>query len=193
MPLESGTQGQWENLALATVFFGANDSVVEGEKQYVPLEEYGHNLATIVNHIRVASQSEPTIILVTPPVVDSKQWPSRNIENTKKYAAVVRTVARDLNVHLLDLWAESPYKMELTDFRDGLHYGETGNTKMAEGIKNIIRNNVPHLCPEDGFGMKMHFPYHGVLGDAKYGPESEDGPDYYANLISTWNWEGPSI
>ena len=35
-----------------TVFFGANDAALPGERQHVPMEEYAKNLGTIVTSIR---------------------------------------------------------------------------------------------------------------------------------------------
>lgn len=177
----------WENLVLATVFFGANDSVFEGEKQYVPLEEYRLNLIAIVNHIRAVAGAHVAVILVTPPVVDSVQWPTRASDNSSKYADAVRAVSIELDTHLLDLWV-SKAEMNLTDFRDGLHFGESGNLKMGKGIQRIIRKKIPTLCPEAGFPMQMHFPAHGDLGDAKYLPENACEADYYSTIISSWDW-----
>jgi lysophospholipase L1-like esterase len=87
----------------ATVFFGANDAALPGELQHVPPEEYGQNLAEIVEQMRSRlspfspktnnatkannsedQQSCPSageyysndlpIILFTPPPVDAKAW-----------------------------------------------------------------------------------------------------------------------
>lgn len=40
------------DLLFATVFVGANDAVLAGNAQHVPLETYQQNLATIVTRIR---------------------------------------------------------------------------------------------------------------------------------------------
>jgi lysophospholipase L1-like esterase len=179
----------WKDLALAIVFFGANDAVLAGDKAHVPLAEYSASLAAIVGRIRSAAGPQVAIILVTPPCVDAEQWPTRSVQAASQYAAAVRAAAAALHTHVLDLWADTEYKMELSDFRDGLHFGESGNFKMGSGIKNIIRNELPHLCPEDGCPMEMHYPPHFVLGDALYLPEESDESNHYAEIISSWEWK----
>ena len=44
-------------ILFATVFFGANDASLPGERQHVPLEEYGKNLEKIIAGIRYVSNS----------------------------------------------------------------------------------------------------------------------------------------
>lgn len=41
-----------EGVLFCTVFFGANDAALPGERQHVPLDEYGENLGKIVTSIR---------------------------------------------------------------------------------------------------------------------------------------------
>lgn len=179
----------WKGLVIATVFFGANDAVSAGDRQHVPVEEYRQNITSIVKHIRAAAEPVVAIILVTPPVVDSAQWPSRSIDNARVYADAVRSVAVEENTHLLDLWVPSPAGgMNLSDLRDGLHFGETGNYKMSEALKTLIRSDLPQLCPENEDMFQMHFPTHGVLGDAKFGPDEEGEASHYTDLISSWTW-----
>ena len=174
---------------IATVFFGANDAVCAGDKQHVPVDEYRENITSIVRHIRAAAGRDVAIILVTPPVVDSVQWPTRSIDNAHVYAEAVRSVAAEEKTHLLDLWAPSPVgAMELADFRDGLHFGESGNYKMSEGLRNLIRTELPQLCPENEDAYPMHFPPHIVLGDAKFDPTDEAEASHYCQLISSWAW-----
>jgi len=48
---QQGTAAEAEVLFVA-VFFGANDAALPGERQHVPLEEYGDNLVKIVRHLR---------------------------------------------------------------------------------------------------------------------------------------------
>jgi lysophospholipase L1-like esterase len=93
-----------QEVLFATVFFGANDAALPGELQHVPPEEYGQNLAKIVEQMRRSHlspfspktnnetkapnsdedhQSCPSpgdysndlpIILFTPPPVDVEAW-----------------------------------------------------------------------------------------------------------------------
>jgi len=55
-----------------TVFLGANDAAIAGERQHIPVEEYGENLAEIIKRIRGANEGSPDfpIIVMTPPPVD---------------------------------------------------------------------------------------------------------------------------
>ena len=49
--------GGGSGILFATVFFGANDASLPGERQHVPVEEYGRNLEKIISHIRYVSMS----------------------------------------------------------------------------------------------------------------------------------------
>lgn len=96
-----------QEVLFATVFFGANDAALPGELQYVPPEEYGKNLATIVEYMRAnlqqpgSSDGETSldsgreenndhngplpIILFTPPPVDIAAWyKERGLDKTMK-------------------------------------------------------------------------------------------------------------
>ena len=42
----------YEDVLFCTVFLGANDAALPGERQHVPLDEYQANLGTIVSHLR---------------------------------------------------------------------------------------------------------------------------------------------
>lgn len=184
----------WSDLLLTVIFFGANDAVSVGDKQYVPLDEYRSNLVGMVDHLRMVSKSR--IILVTPPPVCSAQWPTRSIENAATYAEEVRSVALDMNTLLLDLWNHEGAVIDLSDLRDGLHFGESGNRKMAEGIKAVIRSNIPELCPEIadtfiGSYLQIHFPYHGDLGDATLAAVGTGTDPAVAckEVIDAWHWK----
>ena len=55
---DGGSSKEAENIAsdggilFCTVYFGANDAALPGERQHVSLEEYGQNLGTIITSIR---------------------------------------------------------------------------------------------------------------------------------------------
>ena len=98
---DDNREGNDNKFLFCTVFFGANDSALPGQRQYVPLEEYGSNLEKIITSIRegctgttdekgatdvngdrstASSFSSPTssssfpIIVITPPPVDADAW-----------------------------------------------------------------------------------------------------------------------
>jgi len=56
------------NIRLITVFFGANDAVIEGFPQHVPFEEYCRNLKQILTHSVVTAHC-PKILLINPPPI----------------------------------------------------------------------------------------------------------------------------
>jgi hypothetical protein len=96
------------------IFFGANDSVLPGNYQYVPLDQYRRNLELLYRHPSVRAHN-PTIILVTPPPVNEYQFSileapvsgssfTRTAENTKIYADACRQVGEKDNLPIVDLW-----------------------------------------------------------------------------------------
>ncbi len=178
-------------LVLATVFFGANDAVLAGDKQHVPVDEFRLNLIHIVGNLR-SKHSNAVIILITPATVDSNMWPNRSVESVSIYAETVRNVAAELQVDLLDLWVE-PHRIEMADLNDGLHFGESGNAKVAEGIRSIARK-YKFICPEDNPdgspNMKIHFPHHSTLGQISN--TLADGKDAaainYRSILDEWEW-----
>ena len=144
-----------------TILLGANDSVDPTSSQHVPLNEYTDNITQIINHIRRIN-SRVKIILITPPRVDSNQWPTRAESVVSLYADAIRLLSIDLGTHLIDTWggisAEPVHcpldnegnvcDIRLDDLRDGLHLGVEGNKKLANCIMKLIRNELPHLCPD---------------------------------------------
>ena len=117
-----------------TVFFGANDAALPGERQHVPPDEYGKNLRRIVEHVRSgpgrtargAGDGGPAdgggsanvpVILFTPPPVDADAWYAergepadkervndRANDNAERYGRVVKEVGRDMSCPVLDVF-----------------------------------------------------------------------------------------
>jgi GDSL-like Lipase/Acylhydrolase family len=96
------------------IFLGANDSVLPGNYQHVPLDQYSKNLELLYRHPSVRAHN-PTIILVTPPPVNEYQFSmleapvsgssfTRTAENTKIYADACRQVGEKDNLPIVDLW-----------------------------------------------------------------------------------------
>jgi len=97
-----------------TVFFGANDAVLEGLPQHVPLEEYRTNLHTIVTHEALQGHN-PKLILITPAPIceyktqeysleNGKTYKQRMAAKTKEYADVALEVGRGAGVPTVNLW-----------------------------------------------------------------------------------------
>lgn len=74
LPKVFGQDMDPNNTLFVTVFFGANDASLPGERehnQHVPIEEYEDNLRLIVQDIGSKLKETP-IILITPPPLDEK-------------------------------------------------------------------------------------------------------------------------
>ena len=152
-----------------TLFFGANDAALRGERQHIPIEEYGDNLCKIIESIRRETGTDTKgssegnhvfpIILMTPPPVDDDQWKEelgsedydRTNENSRRYGEVVKKVAKKYaDCEVLDTWElleghASHYSCHLSD---GLHLSESGNKLVYEGLMDLIKKKYPHLAPQ---------------------------------------------
>lgn len=152
-----------------TVLFGANDGALPGERQHVPVNDYGANLVTIVTHIRQAlGESTPTvpILLMTPPPFAAKAWmafrevdaPGRDNGVAKSYGDKVKEVAATLErCSVVDTWAllegGSSENNRSQYLSDGLHLNEAGNRAVHKGIVDVLSKDYPSVLPMlDGDG-----------------------------------------
>lgn len=184
LPMGQDSQA-YEGYIACMVFLGANDSVFPEHGQHVPVPEYKANLEAIVEHIHVLNRNI-VIILVTPPVVCSKLWPSRSIENTNQYAAIVRQICEEKEyLELLDLHqcCDGIQPIILDDLRDGLHFDEGGNNKILKHFQHIIRSRHLNICPDDDpFARKpnleLQYPHFSAIID---NPE-------YESVLEKWKY-----
>ncbi|KAL3919939.1 MAG: hypothetical protein SGILL_003500, partial [Bacillariaceae sp.] len=146
-----------------TLFFGANDSALPGERQHIPRDEFADNLTRIITSIREVSHTKDNndfpIIIMTPPPVDSETWKrelglydyhDRTPENTIEYVNAAKTVAKELECPCLDTWEllDGNDIEKYKDFlSDGLHLSENGNRKVHEGLMALLEKEFPHLAP----------------------------------------------
>jgi isoamyl acetate esterase len=110
----SNSSGMMTGVAFCTVFFGANDAALPGQRQHVPIDRYQQNLVTIVKHIQSTlcssilqqQQQQPLpIILLTPPPFDADAWmkhkgidsPGRSNDVAREYGERVKLVAQQMN------------------------------------------------------------------------------------------------
>jgi lysophospholipase L1-like esterase len=154
------------NHLFITVFFGANDAAIPGERQHVPLKEYGENLTKIIQAIRKEIQSgdsltdSPPIIIMTPPPIDEEAWKNylqlfdyydRKNDVAREYGLEAKRVAKELNCSVLDTWEllggnEGDHGKHLCD---GLHLSESGNELIFDGLMKLIKTEYPHLSPQE--------------------------------------------
>ncbi|GAA6059522.1 hypothetical protein JCM10212_006020 [Sporobolomyces blumeae] len=116
--LPKAPSGSDPHTVLATLWFGANDSVLAAESQHVPLDEFRANLSAIVSLIRSPSSpyhdAETEFILITPPPVSIPDWiierekrgltgdVGREQSHTGKYAQAVVDVGRELDIPVVN-------------------------------------------------------------------------------------------
>ncbi|KAL7567976.1 hypothetical protein ACA910_019684 [Epithemia clementina (nom. ined.)] len=164
-PTESGVESinRTSHALFCTVFFGANDAAMPGEKQHVPIKTYEQNLVRIIEHIQSTLGNHTPIVLLTPPPFDAEAWmkfrsltkPGRSNEVAQSYGDVVKKVANKFGLAVVDTWilmeGGSPKKSSYLS--DGLHLNEKGNRAVYEGLMSAIAKTYPHILPmEDGDG-----------------------------------------
>ncbi|KAL1957194.1 hypothetical protein VTO42DRAFT_6228 [Malbranchea cinnamomea] len=168
---------------LMTIFFGANDAVLSGGRQHVPLEKYTSCLEQIITHPTVRAQGTKLLLLTPPPVNQHQLEPSdwvkvdntrRTAENTKKYADACREVGNRLGVPVVDIWSafmkaagwkegeplagsiDVPENEKLRALlSDGLHFNPSGYRIMYDEVRKAIETHYPELMPER---IPMNFP-----------------------------------
>ena len=113
---------------LLELIIGANDSVLPGKTQHVPLDRYRSNLAKIIHFVKDPSSPwyspETRIVLVTAPPIIPEEWlkhcenmwrqngsngpkpteMEREPTNTKKYVEACLEVGKEQGVEVVDAW-----------------------------------------------------------------------------------------
>ena len=180
-PVSSSLNG---DVVLVVLLLGSNDSACPPSAQHVPVTEYRDNMSHIIAHFQTIFP-QARYILITPPQVDNQQWPDRSIAQVTEYADVVRQLASEHNVPVLDLWQTDEFLVTPDDLRDGLHLGLSGNRKVCEGIQALVRKTYPNLVPEDNAlelpNMTYHLPQHKDLGVLNSKSETE-------SVLEKWRW-----
>ncbi|KAL3924190.1 MAG: hypothetical protein SGILL_001196 [Bacillariaceae sp.] len=146
-----------------TLFWGANDSALPGERQHIPKDEYAANISKMITSIRESSLTQDNadfpIIVMTPPPVDSETWKKelglndyydRTNDVAREYGNAAKAVAKEMNCPCLDTW-EILEGEDLEKFReylsDGLHLSDSGNRRVHEGLMALLEADFPHLAP----------------------------------------------
>eukprot|EP00002_Diphylleia_rotans_P000275 TRINITY_DN10139_c0_g6_i1.p1 TRINITY_DN10139_c0_g6~~TRINITY_DN10139_c0_g6_i1.p1 ORF type:complete len:256 (-),score=53.05 TRINITY_DN10139_c0_g6_i1:122-889(-) len=163
------------------LFLGANDSVIPGQRQYVPIDEFKQNMRELVKMMQsppdaTSQAGARTIVLITPPPVEENirganlarreppQQLDRSNSNTRKYADAVVSVAEELDgqsgvpVYSIDLYKKiSECGKPLGDMVwDGLHLSTAGNRLLFEAIVDLLRT-IPEYDPAK---MGWDYPHH---------------------------------
>ncbi|KAI5779708.1 GDSL Lipase/Acylhydrolase family protein [Geopyxis carbonaria] len=171
-------------IKLVTVFFGANDAVLEGQYQHVPLEEYRENLKKIFTHPTLTAHETKFVCIIPAPICEyktqehdksnGKDIVQRLAPNTKKYAHAALEVAKELGIPTANLWKrfishaggyqegkslpgskDLPRNDKLGELlRDGLHFSPAGYKLMYEEVMKTILENYPEYDPTQ---EKMEF------------------------------------
>ncbi len=114
-----------------TILFGANDS---SDHRLIPLKEYEKNLTYMVNKI-----GSEKVILISPAPVYEEHQKARTNERMKKYAQVVKKVAKHEGtsyVPLFETLVEKNIQKYVID--DGLHFNKFGYEELSELVLRKI-------------------------------------------------------
>ncbi|THH10184.1 hypothetical protein EW145_g1484 [Phellinidium pouzarii] len=137
-------------MRLLTIWYGANDSVLPGFLQHVPLARFDENLTHLINMVRNPASAwyspETKIILITPPPINTNQRRAelaaknppqkldRAFDVTAEYAETVRRVGAREQISVVDAWqvvwdAAGQKEEALSKYlTDGLHVTAEGYT-----------------------------------------------------------------
>ncbi|CAM9121976.1 unnamed protein product [Discosporangium mesarthrocarpum] len=154
---------------LVTVFFGANDCVMEGNAQHVPLEEYKENLKNMVSHVRSVHEGAK-VLLITPPPIHERKWAAhkkamggvmdRRQALTMAYAQACVEVAREALVPIVNSFAllgSGDEVLAAEYLHDGVHFTSEGNVAVFEAVKSVVERDFPEMSPEKAH---MQGPHH---------------------------------
>ncbi|XVE51440.1 hypothetical protein DITRI_Ditri02bG0040600 [Diplodiscus trichospermus] len=145
-----GSDGAPEPPLAVTVFFGANDACLPDRYaafQHVPLDEYKHNLHSIVSSFK-KRWTKALIILITPPPIDEDErlrhpyaenpsgLPERTNEAAGAFAKACVETARECGIPVVDLWTKMHQHPDWRKayLRDGLHLTQDGNKVVFEEV-----------------------------------------------------------
>ena len=168
-----------DRVCLVVIFMGANDSVIEGQRQHISIENFSKNLEKlfeIANNIDSEGTINQNVIFITPP--PTTEITIRKNSNTQKYAAAVTSVCNKLStkghntscINLFDLiMSTDDVNSHLSD---GLHLSQKGNNVVFKALIDVIKNKYPKYlvtpCKDTGtYGnnrsvsdMDQHAPWH---------------------------------
>ena len=124
------------------MLFGTNDSVVPGQIQHVPLQEYKDNLLSMASDIACVGA---WLILVTPPPVSELKTKSRRMPHTEEYAHACYEVGLEMNVPVIDLFhkIQEEHDWEEHCLLDGIHLSALGMDMLYKELVTALDTMVP--------------------------------------------------
>lgn len=138
-----------QNPDFTIVCFGINDSYIDDKESMISrisLEKYQENIERIIQGLK---ENNSQIILMTPNGYSSNMAQYQTLR-TNQYVNVVREVAREHNLPLIDQWAIYQSMRERGDdvdkmLLDDVHPNDIWHTKLAnllsEQIINMLKNS----------------------------------------------------
>lgn len=169
-----------DKYSMATISFGANDSVKPDDVQHCPVDEYRSNISAMVNALR-EHNPDISLILITPGTVEHTLWPTRHADQVSHYANAVREVGAAMKVPVADLWEDPTcLNVSLGDFSDGLHLSASGNEKVFNAVTNVIKRAYRGEIPNE-----THYPVWKELAGKS--------PEEVQVVIQQWKWGGQLV
>ncbi|WVQ94350.1 hypothetical protein IAU59_001429 [Kwoniella sp. CBS 9459] len=183
---EAREKGFAQNVKLITIWLGANDAVLPGSPQCVPLDRYKANIAQLIDLVQSPSSPyhspDTKVVLINAPPIIEDAWIEARIEKwesfgkegpkpdqnrdfgiTKQYAEACLEVGKDKGVEAVDLWtaiikaAGGEGPKELAPyFYDGLHLTSAGYEVLFNALSSLIVSKYPDLDPRK---MDMRMPH----------------------------------
>ncbi|GAA6050096.1 hypothetical protein JCM3770_001368 [Rhodotorula araucariae] len=170
---------------LMTIWLGANDAVLPGEPQHVPLARYEANLRAIVALAR-ERVPEAGLVLITPTPYYPESWLDERVrrglprthdrapERTREYANAVKRLGEELGVPVADahtpVWQEmqrlGPEK-EGSLFTDGLHLTSEAYRYVVDAVKKAIETHYPEKTWD---ALPLLFPQWREIPNGALGP-----------------------
>ncbi|XP_077997059.1 isoamyl acetate-hydrolyzing esterase 1 homolog [Glandiceps talaboti] len=152
------TKDTASDVAMVTVFFGANDASMlkENPQQHVPIDEYKQNLQKMVDYIVSVGIDKEKIVMIGCPPVFEKAWEeqcrekgtvlNRNNEVTGNYSKQCCEVAKTNNIECIDLWTSMQKDEKWERFlNDGLHLSSAGSKFLADRLLPIVAKKTKYI------------------------------------------------